>query len=126
MKVVKHVLEAYSEELQGKDVLRGTDNRNAEIVLSVESRVKELHQEAVAVYKPCTQFTMHWSVAWVSRDTNVQADVLSRFDDPNDYMLDSSCFQYIHVAVWDPHTEDRFASISTPHNVRDSAVVTAT
>lgn len=49
VKAIKHVLESYSEELRGKDVLHPTDNRNAKIVLSAGSRKKELHQEAVAV-----------------------------------------------------------------------------
>ena len=112
VKAIRHILESYSEELRGKEVLHRTDNKNAEIVLSVGSRKKELHQEAVAVYKLCRQLNIRLSVEWVSRDENVEADILSRFDDPNDYMLDPSCFRYIDEA-WGPHTIDRFASVQT-------------
>ena len=112
VKAIRLVLESYSEELRGKDVLHRTDNKNAEIVLSVGSRKKELHQEAVAVYKLCRQLNIRLSVEWVSRDNNVEADILSRFDDPNDYMLDPFCFHYIDE-VWGPHTVDRFASVQT-------------
>ena len=87
-------------------------NRNAEIALSVGSRKKELHQEAVAVYKLCRQLNIRLSVKWVSRDDNVETDILSRFDDSNDYMLDPTCFHYIDEA-WGPHTVDRFASVQT-------------
>ena len=38
VKAIRYVLDSYCEELKGKDVLHRTDNRNAEIVLLVESR----------------------------------------------------------------------------------------
>ena len=41
------VLESYSEEVRGKEVLHWSDNRNVQVVLSVGSRKEELHQEAV-------------------------------------------------------------------------------
>lgn len=112
VKAIRLVLESYSDEVRGKEVLHRTDNKNAEIVLSVGSRNKELHQEAVAVYKLCRELNMRLSVEWISRDENVEADEMSRFDDPNDYMLDPSCFRYINE-VWGPHTVDRFASMKT-------------
>ena len=93
-------------------MLHRTDNKNAELVLSVGSRNKELHQEAVAVYKLCRELNMRLSVEWVSRDDNVEADQLSRLNDPNDYMLDPACFRYIDQ-LWGPHTVDRFASLQT-------------
>jgi len=55
---------------------------------------------------------MHLSVEWVSRDYNMEADQLSRFNDPNDYMLDPACFRYIDQ-LWGPHTVDHFASLQT-------------
>ena len=42
---IRRVLESFADEVRGKDVLHRTDNRNAEIVLSVGSRIKELHME---------------------------------------------------------------------------------
>ena len=93
-------------------MLHRTDNRNAEIVLSVGSRIKELHMEAVAVYRLCRELGMRLTVEWVSRDENTRADELSRLEDSNDYMLDPACFNYID-ALWGPHTIDRFASLKT-------------
>ena len=112
VKAIRLVLESYSEEVRGKEVLHRTDNKNAELVLSVGSRNKELHREAVTVYKLCRELNMRLSVEWVSRDYNVEADQLSRFNDPNDYMLDPACFRYIDQ-LWGPHTVDRFASLQT-------------
>jgi len=80
VKAIRLVLESYSEEVRGKEVLHQTDNKNVEVVLSVGSHNKELHQEAVAVYKLCRELNMHLSVEWVNRDYNVEADQLSRFN----------------------------------------------
>ena len=63
---IRRVLESFADEVRGKDVLHRTDNRNAEIVLSVGSRIKELHMEAVAVYRLCQELGMHLTVEWVS------------------------------------------------------------
>ena len=112
MKAIRLVPESYSDEVRGKEVIHRTDNKNAEIVLSVGSRNKELHQETVVAYKLCRELNMRLSVEWISRDENVEGDEMSRFDDPNDYMLDPSCFRYINE-VWGPHTVDRFASMKT-------------
>ena len=46
---IRHVLGSFADEVRGEDVLHRTDNKNAEIVLSVGSGNKELHMEAVAV-----------------------------------------------------------------------------
>ena len=80
VKAIRLVLESYSKEVRGKEVLHRTDNKNEELVLSVGSRNMELHREAVAVYKLCRGLNMHLSVEWVSRDYNVEADQLSRFN----------------------------------------------
>ena len=85
VKAIRLVLESCSKEVRGKEVLNRTANKNAELVLPVGSRNKELHREAVAVYKLCRELNMRLSVEWVSRDYNVEVDQLSRF---NDYMLD--------------------------------------
>ena len=104
---IRRVLESFAD-----DVLHRTDNKNAEIVLSVGSRNKELHMEAAAVYRLCRELGMRLTVEWVSRDENTRADELSRLEDSNDYMLDPACFNYLD-ALWGPHTIDRFASLKT-------------
>jgi len=69
VKAIRLVLESSSEEVRGKEVLHRTDNKDAEIVLSVGSRNKGLHQEAVAVYKLCREVNMRLSglppASWV-------------------------------------------------------------
>ena len=109
---IRYVLESYSDDLRGKEVCHRTDNWNAEIVLSVGSRIPDLHREAVLVYKLCRELNIRLPVEWVSRNDNCIADELSRVEDAADCMLDPKCFRYIDQ-LWGPHTIDRFASIKT-------------
>ena len=110
LRAIRYVLESYSEDLRGKEVCHRTDNRNAEIIMSVGSRVPDLHREAVLVYKLCRELNIWLSVEWVSRNDNNTADELSRVEDATDYILDPKCFRYIDQ-LWGLHTVDRFASI---------------
>jgi len=64
-------------------------------MMSVGSRVPDLHREAVLVYKLCRELNIRLSVEWVSRDDNSIADELSRVEDATDYMLDPKCFRYV-------------------------------
>ena len=72
-----------------------SDNRNAEIIMSVGSRIPDLHREVVLVYKLCRELNIRLSVEWVSRNDNSIADELSRVEDATDYILDPKCFRYI-------------------------------
>ena len=45
-----------------KEVCHRTDNRNTEIIMSVGSRVPDLHREAVLVYKHCHKLNIWLSV----------------------------------------------------------------
>ena len=109
LKAARLVLESLAPMLQGKEVLHRTDNKNTERILSVGSRKKELHQEAVMTYKLCQANNIRLSVEWLSRDQNQIADELSRREDANDYMLDPSWFKALED-LWGPYTVDRFAS----------------
>lgn len=66
VKAITLVLEFHCKDVRGKKVLHQTENKNAELILSVRSRNKELHQEAVAVYIRCREFNMRLSVEWGS------------------------------------------------------------
>ena len=70
LRAIRYVLESYSDDLRGKEVCHRTDNRNAEIILSVGSRIPDLHREAVLVYKLCRELNIRLSVEWVSRNDN--------------------------------------------------------
>ena len=65
---IRCVLESFADEVRGKDVIHCTNNRNDEIVLSMGSRNKELHMEAVRVYRLCQELGMRLAVEWVSKD----------------------------------------------------------
>ena len=110
MTAIRCVLESFADEVRGKDMLHCIDNRNDKIVLSMGSRNKELHMEAVRVYRLCRELGMRLTVEWVSKDENMRADKLSRLENSNDYMLDPACFNYIDT-WWGPDTIERFASL---------------
>ena len=95
LRAIRYVLESYSEDLRGKEVCHRTDNKNAEIIMSVGSHLPDLHKEAVSVYKLCRESNIRLSEEWVSRNDNSTADELSRVEDATDYMLDPKCFRYI-------------------------------
>ena len=117
LRAIRYALESYSSDPRGKEVCHRTDNRNTEIIISVGSRVPDLHREAVSVYKLCRDLNIQLSVEWVSRNDNSVADELSRVEDATDYMLDPKYFRYIDW-LWGPYTVDRFASIKTKQMVR--------
>ena len=110
------MLESHSSDLRGKEVCHRTNNRNAEI-MSVGSRVPDLHREAVLVYKLCRELNIRLSVEWVSRIHNSIADEFSRLEYATDYMLDPKCFPSID-GLWGPRIVDRFASTKTKQLVR--------
>ena len=110
------VLESLAPELAGKVVRHCTDQRT-EHIMSVGSRIMELHQEAVLIYKLCKKFNIRLSVEWVCRDSNKIADELSHLNDSDDYRLDPGCFRHIDAA-WGPHTVDGFASMKTTQFTR--------
>ena len=87
IKAARLVLESLAPKLVGKEVRHRTNNQGTERITSVGSRIPELHQEALLIYKLCKKFNIQVSVEWVCRDSNKIADTLSRLDDPDDYML---------------------------------------
>ena len=112
IKAARLVLESLAPQLVGKEIKHRTDNQGTERIMSVGSKISELHDEAVLIYKLCKKFDIRLSVEWVCRDSNKTADDLSRLDDPDDYMLDPVCFRRFDTK-WGPHTIDRFASMKT-------------
>ena len=64
LRAIRYVLESYSSDFRGKEVCHRTDNRNAEIIMSVGSRVPDLHREAVLVSKICCELNIRLSVEW--------------------------------------------------------------
>jgi hypothetical protein len=106
------VLESLATQLEGKEVRHRTHNQSAERIMTVGSRVPEMHKEAILIYKVCRLHNIRLTAEWVSRDANTTADSLSRLDDPDDYMLDPACFRMVDE-LWGPHSYDRFASLKT-------------
>ncbi|XP_028405221.1 uncharacterized protein LOC114527722 [Dendronephthya gigantea] len=120
LRAARLVLASLASQLAGKEVRHRTDNQGAERIMTVGSRNQDLHMEAVLIYQICRQHNIRLTVEWGSRDWNDTADGLSRLDDPDDYMLDPSCF-WVVDKLWGPHTVDRFASNKTKQLPRFSS-----
>lgn len=82
------MLQSYGEDLQGKKVSHRTVNRNTGIIMSVGSRVPDIHREVVPVSNLCRELHILLSVEWVSRNDNSTANELSRVENATDHMLD--------------------------------------
>ena len=53
-------LQSFAPQLQGKEVLHRTDNKNTEIIHKAD-----LHNEAVDIYKLCRSFDIRLTVEWI-------------------------------------------------------------
>ena len=76
LRATRGVLESLAPELKGHEVLHRTDNQNTEHILTVGSGKKELHYEAIQVYKLCQKCNIRFTVEWVPREQNTVADEL--------------------------------------------------
>ena len=80
-----------ASQLKGSKVHNTTDNQYVEKIMTVGSGKAELRKKAILLHKICWDRNIHLSVEWVSRDQNVDANLLSHFDDPDDYKLGHHC-----------------------------------
>lgn len=112
LRATRLVLDSLLDDIRGKVVRHRTDNQNVETILSVGSRNKDLHDEAVALYQLCHQFGVCLQIEWIPREFNEEADRISRQTDIDDYMLNPTYFAALDL-LWGPHTVDRFSSFRT-------------
>ena len=68
------VLQSFASQLRRKEVLRRTDNKNTEVILTVGSRKADLRNEAVDIYTLCRLVDIRLTVEWISRDFNEEAE----------------------------------------------------
>ena len=97
------------EQLRQKKVKGFIDNRVAAAIVSIGSPVLEVQQVALAIFSVCLTNNFSLETEWIPRESNKQADMLSRFIDKDDWSINPSVFRTIDI-TWGPHTCDRFAS----------------
>ena len=111
---VRLVLLSVAEKLSGKTVPHRTDNINVENILKVGSPRPKLHAEAVTIYTPCGQHSIHLEPEWIPRELNAEADSLSRQVDYDDYMLNPDIFCSPGSFVGPPHCQQVLYLQDTP------------
>ena len=77
--------------------------------IKVGSRVSELQEEALKIFKAMLHNNICIEPEWVPREQNEIADSLSRIIDFDDWSINPNIFFWLD-SFWGPHTVDRFAN----------------
>ncbi len=109
IRAVHLLLCSASRFLSGKFVCHHTDNQNVDRILRNGSRVRQLQEEAVAIYALCVEHFIRLEVKWIPRELNTKADYLSKFICKDDFKLVGKVFHALD-GLWGPHSVDWFAS----------------
>ena len=62
LRAARLVLASFATQLAGKEVRHRTDNQSAERIMTVGSRIRELHEEAIKIYRICRQHDIRLTV----------------------------------------------------------------
>ena len=108
LKAVQLALESFANELNGQQVAWFTDNANVVSIVNQGSKVKDLQTLALSIFTTCLSLNISVEMKWIPRDTNVNADCLSRIVDFDNYSLNDEFFAMLDF-TWGPHSVDRFA-----------------
>ena len=86
-----------------------SDSQSACRIVEVGSRIPELQNIALDIFKICFMNDIMIEAQWIPRVENRIADVLSKTIDLDDWQLNPQLFDMLHRA-WGPFTIDRFAA----------------
>ena len=103
------VLKTCVTQLQHKKVKIFCDSQSARCIVEVASRVPELQNIALDIFKVCFMNNIMIEAQWIHRVENRIADVLSKTVDLDDWQLNPQLFDMLHRA-WGPFAIDRFAA----------------
>ncbi len=82
--------------------------RGVEAILNKGSMKMELQTLSVEVANRCVDMDVELQVKWIPRNENVEADMLSREIDADDWGVSQTFYNFIDH-IWGPHSVDRFA-----------------
>lgn len=111
LEAIRFALEAFGEKLSFKSVTWMTDNQAATYVSRSGSSKLDLQNLALKIYDLTRQFKIDFEITWISRDSNKNADLISKIVDPDDWEITDYLFNIID-AKWGPFTVDRFANFN--------------
>ena len=93
LRTVDLALSTVALELQGKKVAWFTDNTS--VVSIIITVVEELRSLALSIFHVCTSSGISLEMKSISRDSNRQADSMSRIIDFDDYSINDDVFHML-------------------------------
>jgi hypothetical protein len=109
LEAVNRVLKSNAESLIGVSLKVYTDNKNVETILRVGSKKTYLHDKCMDIHETCVENDISISSQWIPRESNTEADSLSRMNDCDDWGIQTWVFMLLDKE-WGPYTFDRFAT----------------
>ena len=110
LKAVRHAVEVFLPQLQGRDVLLHEDNQAVVSILThLTSRSPAMMCELRKLWFLLDSHDIRIRPQYIRSAANVWADRLSRETDEDDWQLNPRLFRSLDRS-WGPHTIDRFAS----------------
>jgi tmRNA-binding protein len=73
-----------AESLLGVSLKVYTDNKDVETILRVGSKKTYLHDKRMDIHETCVENDISISSQWITRESNKEADRLSRMNDCDD------------------------------------------
>ena len=95
--------------LEGKKVKEYSDNKNVKPVLLKGSAKAELQILALKVNDICVKREITLNPAWLSRNQNERAGILSKSSPADDWSIHNWVFEYLSKK-WGNYDIDRFSS----------------
>ena len=104
LRTVDLALSAFAPDLQGKKVAWFNDNSSVVSIVHNGSRVEELLSLALSIFHICASSDISLEMKWIPRDSNRQADSLSRIIDFEDYSINDDVFHMLDFKMGAPHS----------------------
>ena len=95
--------------LEGKKVKAYSDNKNVKSIFMKGSNKPDLQSLALKVDGFCVQRGITLNPAWIPRNLNERADILSKSSPADDWIINIWVFEHLSTK-WSHHDIDRFSS----------------
>ena len=105
---IESCLRTFQNMLVGKVVKWFTDSQNCVHIIKSGSSKQILHKLALSIFSVCVKNSIDLDIQWIPRDTNSQADEISKIFDYDDWGITVEFLNFVDN-LFGPHTIDRFA-----------------
>ena len=102
------VLTSSINDLRNKEIKWFTDNQAVVSIVNKGSMRMHLHELALKIFELANSNNVNIDICWLSRNDNIEADLISRTIDRDDWGVSASFFKFLDFC-WGPHSIDRFA-----------------